>query len=762
MKKVYKSLPPHGNEAFPVTNAGEASKPLIIAIIAIVAVVALSLLLLFSEQLVGKAIAACVPPPSGLVSWWAGEDNAQDLIGQNHGSLQGGVTFAAGEVGKAFSLNGVDGYISIPHSDTLSLGKGQTVQAWVNPTMYSEGYISIRLVGKGAGGPNDNFGLYLTKSNFLSYSVGDGINTCTAVKWDATTSQLGAGWSHVVGTYDGANVKLYVNGALRTEAACTLTPKTSTSPVEIGRNPANLGPPANWYFTGLIDEVSILGRALSDTEIGALYNAGSSGMCKLAAAVCGNGKVEASETCDDGNTAGGEGCSSTCLVESGWSCTPGQLCTKLQCAPVPAGLMGWWNFESTAELGKDVSGNNYHATVTAGVPSAGKVGTAFDGAVSGGYLTTLQSVQPGTTDGLSVSAWVKSSNPNGYPGIWQFVSKYDAYILGTNTAGGNTVCFIVFNLVNNVGWYPPTYYSPSNTGCYAVQNPDQWHHFIGTYDYTSKNIKLYVDGMLVSVQPGPASVGADTGLVTFGTRENDPKTYSNQLSGYIDEVAIFSRALTDGGILVKLKASGEVGALFDSGSAGMCKLAAGCGNGKVEAGETCDDGNTANGDGCSSTCQAENGFTCTGQLSVCTANCGNSVLDLYETCDDGNVKDGDGCSSTTCLVESGWSCTQPDTIQIFAKGTVLKIPSTCTPPDIDKDGIGDNLDLCLNNGELNLVQATGCYYGDDDKSSCVSVVEYTIFKAKYKTKAGNVQSSLGTVDYGIYKDKFKKGLTRCP
>ena len=54
-QKVYKSLPPHTNEVHPVANAGQASKPFIIAVISIVAVVALTLLLLFSDRLVGKA-----------------------------------------------------------------------------------------------------------------------------------------------------------------------------------------------------------------------------------------------------------------------------------------------------------------------------------------------------------------------------------------------------------------------------------------------------------------------------------------------------------------------------------------------------------------------------------------------------------------------------------------------------------------------------------------------------------------------------------
>ncbi|MFC1474492.1 TonB family protein [bacterium] len=57
-----------------------------------------------------------------------------------------------------------------------------------------------------------------------------------------------------------------------------------------------------------------------------------------------------------------------------------------------------------------------------------------------------------------------------------------------------------------------------------------------------------------------------------------------------------------------------------------------CGNGEVEENEQCDDGNTDDGDGCSSSCAVE------------TA-CGNGVLDAGEVCDDGNTAGGDECSA---------------------------------------------------------------------------------------------------------------------
>jgi len=62
-----------------------------------------------------------------------------------------------------------------------------------------------------------------------------------------------------------------------------------------------------------------------------------------------------------------------------------------------------------------------------------------------------------------------------------------------------------------------------------------------------------------------------------------------------------------------------------------------CGDGAVDSGEQCDDGNNVSGDGCSATCAIE-------------PYCGDGVLDSGEECDDGNNTNGDNCSST-CVIE---------------------------------------------------------------------------------------------------------------
>ena len=80
----------------------------------------------------------CLPPPPNMVSWWPGDGNADDIIGSDNGTLQGGTTFAGGEVQQAFSFNGVDAYIDIPHNDNLDPTGPFSVDDWVkaNPTQF--------------------------------------------------------------------------------------------------------------------------------------------------------------------------------------------------------------------------------------------------------------------------------------------------------------------------------------------------------------------------------------------------------------------------------------------------------------------------------------------------------------------------------------------------------------------------------------------------------------------------------------------------
>jgi cysteine-rich repeat protein len=122
---------------------------------------------------------------------------------------------------------------------------------------------------------------------------------------------------------------------------------------------------------------------------------------------------------------------------------------------------------------------------------------------------------------------------------------------------------------------------------------------------------------------------------------------------------------------------GRACATGETCSMGSCRNV--CGNGVLTTGEVCDDGNTTNGDGCSSSCMPESGWTCTtGSPSLCTPVCGDGVRRGAETCDDGNATGGDGCSDT-CRVETGFSCT-------------TAMPNVCTP--ICGNGVRHGSETC--------------------------------------------------------------------
>jgi fibro-slime domain-containing protein len=83
-----------------------------------------------------------------------------------------------------------------------------------------------------------------------------------------------------------------------------------------------------------------------------------------------------------------------------------------------------------------------------------------------------------------------------------------------------------------------------------------------------------------------------------------------------------------------------------------------CGDSKVRGSEQCDDGNTADNDGCSAMCQVETGWQCTAPGRPCTAKqCGDGVLAGNEQCDLGTSNGMNMGCSATCTVQPGWLCT---------------------------------------------------------------------------------------------------------
>ena len=115
----------------------------------------------------------CVQPPADLVSWWPGGGNAQDIQGSNHGTLQGGTTFAPGMVRSAFRFDGIDDFVEVPDSPSLNIGAGDfSIEAWIRMD-YTGGLQTI--MDKRVQGPGETLGYHLSGPLMgLCFLLGDG------------------------------------------------------------------------------------------------------------------------------------------------------------------------------------------------------------------------------------------------------------------------------------------------------------------------------------------------------------------------------------------------------------------------------------------------------------------------------------------------------------------------------------------------------------------------------------------------------------
>lgn len=166
---------------------------------------------------------------------------------------------------------------------------------------------------------------------------------------------------------------------------------------------------------------------------------------------------------------------------------------------------------------------------------------------------------------------------------------------------------------------------------------------LGEWDRSSLEIsgQCRQDGMAVFTitNTGTPGDGDMDGTTIYRVYRNDvlEDSQSFQLNGAQSfEVVVFG-----GGDTIRLEADqrpDHPGSSTPSYTVYGCGDPGACGNGILEAPEECDDGNTDDHDGCSSTCEIE------------TPACGNGILEAGEACDDGNLIDGDGCSSS-CEIE---------------------------------------------------------------------------------------------------------------
>ena len=197
---------------------------------------------------------------TGLVAAYGFDEGSgttlTDLSGNgNNGAVSGATWSASGRYGGALSFDGATNWVTVNNSASISLTTGMTIEAWVK-TPADTNWRCVVLKERTGG---LSYGLYSGDTN--GYPAGY-IRPASDI--DATSSSLLPlnTWVHLATTYDGATLRLYVNGVQAAATAMTGNIVTSTSPLRIGGDSV-------WgeYFKGLIDEVRIYNRALGQSEI---------------------------------------------------------------------------------------------------------------------------------------------------------------------------------------------------------------------------------------------------------------------------------------------------------------------------------------------------------------------------------------------------------------------------------------------------------------------------------------------------------------
>jgi uncharacterized repeat protein (TIGR01451 family) len=222
-------------------------------------------------------LTTCLVPPANMIAWWPGNNNTNDVIGGNNGTLQNGATFAPGKVNQAFSLDGNNDYVD---AGDVDLPGTFTIDAWVNPTGFAnEPYIFSKARFDTA---ERSYYLGIEATGTLILFVRTTIGGLTIYRTSNPVITAGT-FQHVAVTHDGSagpgsKIKFYVNGV---NVPASVQDDDGGAPINeaLSAKIGISGDTVSNAFSGLIDEVELFSTVLTAGEVQGIFNADSIGKC---------------------------------------------------------------------------------------------------------------------------------------------------------------------------------------------------------------------------------------------------------------------------------------------------------------------------------------------------------------------------------------------------------------------------------------------------------------------------------------------------
>lgn len=456
----------------------------------------------------------------------------------------GGFGLIMGDSDTAMRTNGTTGqYASV--NDTADL-TAFSVEAWITPT--STG--GQRIIAARDNSTNAVFRLYLLGTQGYFTVTTDG-TTHSGVQM-STSFPVGT-THHMVGTYDGTTIRLYVDGV-------EVANQAQTGALYTGDIPFSAGARSNgvWPFSGTIDEVAYYTTALSSARVGAHYDAGVGVKTTgdTATSTTQTGTVARATTVNQNATATDTGTveqfageakntyeivTSADVASTTASLTPNQAVTAVDLAAPPldgsstyglavmadSPVLYWRLGEASGTTAGDTSGNARAGTIS-GTPTMGTTGLlvsdantaiTFDGVNDKVvYASSVLTSSPA----VSFECWVKISAA---PSSTKYLADGNNVLLGVDSSGRlqAEVWMFAYNLVQG-----------------PVITDGAAHHIVVTAGGSVDKTDLWVDGIRY----------VTTSLLNSGTLSVPQLTVGNYRSssywvtGVIDEVAVYSTRLS--------------------------------------------------------------------------------------------------------------------------------------------------------------------------------------------------------------------------
>lgn len=450
---------------------------------------------------------------NGLLAHWQLDETSGTTAGDASGSLlngtmQGGLDASTnsrnGKINTSLNFDGIDDQISLGDIDIAEGDTEVSVCAWVyvdSASISKDHDIFSDLTDPGGGAQGlllwvDDVALSSGNTDTITFTV----NPTLARAEAPSSSFVAREWTHLCGTFlANTYTRLFKNGEMIAEDTSPVSAVQSSASAAsyIGRRG---GPPGTGFFQGKIDEVRVYNRALSRSEIQALFDLGNN---------------------DDSS------------------------------------LVGHWKLDELSGTNAvDSSGNSNTGTLTnysSPEPwsSSGQVNSSlnFDG--SSNYVQIADSTSLDVTSNLTVAAWVKpdtctpdpggGANMRSIMGKWQKAGNNRAYILGMSRG---TNCNLLFNISDDGGWAGEAANGVVTTDILTV---DTWAHVVATYDGSTNLASIYINGTLSasSTATDAASVNIynSSAPLRIGATQDwgdSPKYFS----GHIDDVRVYNRVLS--------------------------------------------------------------------------------------------------------------------------------------------------------------------------------------------------------------------------